>query len=311
MTQIAPFDHAVAEGPQNAKALWVTASDGIRLRVGLWPDGDKGTILLFPGRTEYLEKYGRSAGNFNALGYAVAAIDWRGQGIADRLLDNPLVGHVRKFSDYQLDVDALLTTARAENLPEPYYMVAHSMGGCIGLRGLINGLPVKAAAFTAPMWGIEMKPHLRPIAWTLSFLSRLVGQGHRFAPGTTRDSYVNESPFDDNMLTTDPEMYRYMQAQLAAHPEFALAGPSLNWLFQAMCECCSLKRTASPQVPTLTYLGSNERVVDDRPIRARMPDWPNGVLHEVSGAEHEILMEIPATRDRAHAEIAAHFDAHT
>ena len=102
------------------------------------------------------------------------------------------------------------------------------------------------------------------------------------------------------MLTTDPDMYRYMQAQLAAHPEFALGGPSLNWLFHAMCECCSLKSTPSPQVPTLTYLGSNERVVDDRPIRKRMPDWPNGHLHEVQGAEHEILMEIPETRDQAH-----------
>ena len=77
-----------------------------------------------------------------------------------------------------------------------------------------------------------------------------------------------------------------------------------------MCECCSLKSTPSPQVPTLTYLGSNERVVDDRPIRKRMPDWPNGQLHEVQGAEHEILMEVPATRDLGMGWIAAHFDAH-
>ena len=81
--ELAPFDHALAEGPESARAYWITAADGVRLRVAVWPkDNARGTIVLFPGRTEYVEKYGRVAEELTAAGYAVTAIDWRGQGRA-------------------------------------------------------------------------------------------------------------------------------------------------------------------------------------------------------------------------------------
>lgn len=103
----APFDQVLAEGPENVRAYWVTASDGVRLRVAVWPtQTPRGTIVLFPGRTEYVEKYGRVAQDFTAAGYAVTAIDWRGQGRADRVFEDPRLGHVGEFQDYQKDVAA-------------------------------------------------------------------------------------------------------------------------------------------------------------------------------------------------------------
>jgi len=53
--------------------------------VGHWTGQHvKGTVLLFPGRTEYIEKYGPAAADFLARGFATVVIDWRGQGLADR-----------------------------------------------------------------------------------------------------------------------------------------------------------------------------------------------------------------------------------
>ena len=57
----APFLEDIADGPEGAKAYWLRAKDSTRVRVGVWPAGPKGTILMFPGRTEYIEKYGRLA----------------------------------------------------------------------------------------------------------------------------------------------------------------------------------------------------------------------------------------------------------
>ena len=136
----APLFSAVADGPEGGRAFWVTAADGVRLRLGLWTHpGAQGTVLLLPGRTEYVEKYGRAAGDLRARGFATVVIDWRGQGLADRPLDDPMSGHVGDFAEYQLDFDAMVGFARAQGLPEPYYLMAHSMGGCIGLRALLRG----------------------------------------------------------------------------------------------------------------------------------------------------------------------------
>ncbi|MEE2945273.1 MAG: alpha/beta hydrolase, partial [Pseudomonadota bacterium] len=102
----APY-HAVPESEPLAQAYWTRADDGIRLRVASWSKEDaKGTVLLFPGRTEYIEKYAITAGEFAHLGYGTFSIDWRGQGLSDRVQANVNAGDVVTFSDYQRDVAA-------------------------------------------------------------------------------------------------------------------------------------------------------------------------------------------------------------
>ena len=307
----APFYAEVANGPKGGAAHWLTTSDGLRIRAGHWTGGTKGTILLFPGRTEYVEKYGRAATEFLTRGYSVLAVDWRGQGIADRMLNDRAAGHVHHFPDYQKDVSAVLAHARALGLPEPYHLIGHSMGGCIGLRALYEGLPVKSAMFSAPMWGIIIAPALRPFAWMSSWTARRVGQGHRLAPGTEPVTYVMSTPFDDNTLTTDRAMFDYMKAQLSAHPELALGGPSLHWLNEALMEMRRLAARPSPATPAITFLGSNERIVEPSRIHDRMADYPNGKLVMLDGAEHEVMMETPVIRTRVFNETTAWFDAHS
>lgn len=315
MCDSAPLFDAMAEGPEGGHACWLTASDGVRIRVAFWPwTGEgraKGTVLIFPGRTEFAEKYGRAAVDLAARGYASLAIDWRGQGLAQRLLDDPAMGHVVDFHDYQLDVAATVAAARKHGMPEPYYMIAHSMGGCIGLRSLMNGVDVKAAVFTGPMWNIQMASLMRPVAWVMGNVAGALGRDTGYAPGTSPVSYVNEAPFDDNTLTTDRDMWDYMRHQTGAHPEMALGGPSVHWVHQALTECRDLERTASPDVPTICFLGTNERIVDPRPIRKRMDSWSNGALVMVEGAEHEVLMENPEIRARVFDQAATLFGAHS
>lgn len=308
----APFFADVAEAPGGETCVWLDTADGVRVRAAFWRAGAKGTVLLFPGRTEYVEKYGPAAAEFAARGYAMATIDWRGQGIADRLLDDRAPGHVGRFSDYQHDVAALVALLRAERLPEPWFLVGHSMGGCIALRALYTGLGVRAAAFSAPMWGIRMHAALRPVAWSLASLAPLVGLGARLVPSTSALTYVLEAPYEGNLLTRDRDMYEFMQRQLTAHPDLAIGGPTLTWLREALRECRDLGRRASPRVPCLTVLGRSERIVNIPAIEDRMARWPGAEFHLVDDAEHELMMERPAIRtdffDRAAALFGAHRD---
>ncbi|MDB5663462.1 alpha/beta fold hydrolase [Cypionkella sp.] len=312
----APLYDSVADGPEGGAAFWLTAADGVRLRVGLWShDGAQGTVLLLPGRTEYVEKYGRAAGDLRARGFATLVIDWRGQGLADRVFDDVMSGHVGHFDEYQLDFNEMVGFARAKGLPEPYYLMAHSMGGCIGLRALMNNAstknaPIKAASFSAPMWGILIAAWMRPMAAALTSASRWFKFDGRYAPGTGAKTYVLTAPFNANTLTTDAEMWDYMRQQALAHPELCLGGPSLGWLKAALTECHALTLLASPAVPAVTALGTQEKIVDTAPIHARMSVWKNGTLDMYPGAEHEVMMERAATRGRYFDTAAALFSKH-
>ncbi len=292
----APFFADIAHAPDGAAVHWVTAEDDVRIRVGLWGGGERGTVLLFPGRTEYIEKYGVICGELVKLGFSVAIVDWRGQGLADRALEARLIGHVERFTDFQHDVRAMISLVEDEGLPAPLYLMAHSMGGCIGLRTLHERPEVKSAIFTGPMWGIEATPFKRMMGWTVSTMSRSARFDTMLTPGTALETYVLTAPYEDNMLTTDEAMFELMQTQLKTHPELALGGPSLAWLNEALRECRALAQRDSPDQPAEIFVGSAERIVDVARIHDRAERWSNAKLHVVETAEHEVLMEGPEIR---------------
>jgi lysophospholipase len=305
----APYLAEIAEGPDGARAWWVTSADGTRLRMGAWPAAEaRGSILLFPGRTEYIEKYGRLARDLVAEGYTVVSFDWRGQGLADRPRHRRDMGHVTSFDEYREDVAAFRKAMEMLALPEPHHLIAHSMGGAIGLRALHDGLPVRSAAFSAPMWGIQMTPFLKSIAGIVLGLAGPFGFGTTFAPTT---GPWQPMEFADNPLTTDRNQFDYMSGQVAKHPELALGGPSVLWVKAALEETGALMKMPSPDVPALTLVGTRESIVEVPAIEARMQNWPNGRLITVQGGLHEMLMEGPDRRAAALGDILGHFAAHS
>lgn len=305
----APLYEDVADAPGGGEAYWLTAPDGVRLRAGLWREGEKGTVLLLPGRTEYVEKYGRGVADLRERGYASAVIDWRGQGLADRLATEYSLGHVGHFSDYQKDLKAFCDLVEAQGMPKPWYLVGHSMGGCIGLRAVHEGLDVRAAAFTGPMWRIYISPWIRPMARMVSRGSRPLGLGLRYAPTTEARHYAIANPFENNVLTTDREMFDYMVRQMVEHPDLVIGGPSMHWLSEALEETLVRADLSAPPVPSVVLIGSDEVVVDSFAVRRIVRDWANSELIVLPGGQHEVLMETPAIRKRCYDAMCALFDA--
>lgn len=296
MSESAPLRNDLAEGPDGGVATWATAPDGVRLRIGGWRAGTKGTVLLFTGRTEYVEKYGRIAAAFAEHGLSTLAIDWRGQGLSDRVADDPMLGHVGRFSDYQLDAQACVETARTLGFPEPFHLLAHSMGGAIGLRALMKGLPVKTAVFSGPMWGINFPVWLRPMTGLILSGGTILGMEMSYAPGTGPKPYPFRQPFKGNRLTTDAESYEWMRGHIRAEPRFGLGGPSISWLRQAIDDAADLQTVPAPPCPVLTIIGGREDTVDPVAIRRLSDRWDGARFEVIEGALHEAMMETPPMR---------------
>ena len=106
-------------------------------------------------------------------------------------------------------------------------------------------------------------------------------------------------------------MYAYMRGQAGQHMDLVLGGPSMGWLHAALTECQALSAMPSPLVPAICALGTSERVVDTTPIHLRMRAWKNGRTDLYPAAEHEIMMEGPAMRQRLFDSVATHFRANS
>lgn len=305
--EAAPLYHDIALGPEGGKAYWMLTTDGVQLRAGFWPGGDKGTVLVLPGRTEFVERYGIVAKELANRGYNTLTLDYRGHGLSDRLTTPADRGHVDDFRDYQLDVAALMRLAKAQYMPEPFFLFANSMGGCIGLRALQEGLNVKAVCFNAPMWGIKMSSTERFAARAIGRLVQNTKLCHARVPTMPDTESVIEQPFAENAVTRSKEVFSHLKFQMRERPELVTGSPSINWLHQALLECDRLANSPLPTIPSVTFLGTDENLVDASPVHHIMKRWQNAKLITVPGSKHEVFLDLPDVRNAFYTELDALF----
>lgn len=289
----APLHHDIAESPKGGRAFFVKAKDGTQIRFALWAGGARGLAFIFPGRTECIEKYGRMAGLLLERGFSVAVIDWRGQGLSDRINDSTAVGHVDDFDHYQHDIEAMLTHPEIAAISGPRVLFAHSMGGAIGLRALLDSHNFEAAIFSAPMWGLNLPGANKIAAPLMANIGTGLGCGKCAIPGQPKGFYLTRASFEGNDLTNDQNHWDYMREQIIAQPALALGPPSFRWLKEALGEFKHFEAKQMPDLPTLAFVGSDESIINPDAIRQQIKRFSNGELIEIAGARHEIWMETP------------------
>lgn len=302
------FHADLADGPDRARAWTVSASDGTGLRVVTWAAGDRGTVLLFPGRNEHAEKYGPVAALLAAAGFSSAVIDWRGQGMSQRTPGIGIAGHVGHYDEYQHDVQAMVDTVRADGLPEPLFLIAHSMGCAIGLAALARGLPVRAAAFSAPMWGLVMGPAMRPLAGGLSKLAEFAGFDTATVPVRPSETYMLVQPFEGNALTTDRATYEWLVTHPKRDPRLGIGRPTFGWLGASLAAIEALAALPAPAVPVYVGLASEDIIVDNAAAERLVRNWADVRVEIIKDARHELLIERPEVRDRFLAAATALFE---
>ena len=306
----APYFADIDIGLSRCSAWWLHAKDGTRLRMAHWGDGGKGTVLLFNGRTEYAEKYGEAADAFTGRGYAFATLDWRGQGLSDHQTADRSMCHIRDFADFQIDADAALDALKTIGSPEPFFVLGHSMGGCIGLRLLHRGADIRATAFSAPMWRIYLNRIARRVAAVGSELACRLGQEKRYIPGATHRNYIHFANPVWNRLTSDTARFSLLKRQIKTHPELSTGGPTYGWIHAALRECRELITLPPPDYPAFVAFGARDRIVDPKAIRIICANWRRCDLEVFPDARHELLMEREEIRMRVIQRSAAFFDSH-
>lgn len=276
------------------------AEDGVGLRAAVWnAQGPRGHIVFCTGRTEFLEKVAIPAAAFARRGFAVAAIDWRGQGLSDRLVDPPLKGHVAHFTDYHLDLAALLASPQVKTLSGPRLLVGHSMGGAIALGALARDrIAAEAVLLSAPLLDLNVTRQMRVAARVTILVARLAGRLENWPPLGEVDAPYVFSGFEGNVLTSDRAVFDWMVEVLHAEPGLQLAMPTLGWMAEAVEECRMIESHGPLGLPGLCLLGSEEAVVSPAAVRegaARL----GCELVEIEDARHEILIERAELRAKA------------
>jgi lysophospholipase len=295
--------------PEGATVGTVKTSDGVVLRFARFepPPGRKGTLCVFPGRAEFIEKYFEVVRDARARGFAVAILDWRGQGLSERALPNARKGHVLDFAEYDRDLEAFVKEVVLPDCPPPHFALGHSMGAAVLLRSAHQSRRwFDRIVLSGPMIDLAGAVGSR-FARASTHFTRLIGFGSSYVPGGGGTA-INTLPFPGNNLTSDPVRYARTVAILDAEPSLGVGSPTVAWLdaaFKTMNEFADPHYASRLRQPLLLVAAGQDRVVSTPAISAFAVRLRAGSHLVVAGARHELLME----QDRYREQFWAAFDA--
>lgn len=294
--------------PDGAIAGTVRTPDGVELRFARWEStAGKGTVCLLGGRGEFIEKYFETIGELRQRGFAVATMDWRGQGHSSRQLPDPRKGHVEDFSQYEIDLETFMSQVVLPNCPQPHYALTHSMGGAVVLRTMHAGRRwFERAVLAAPMIDFPRLWIARP-ARVLMQVLRLAGFGTHYVPGGNVDG-GRTSRFADNPLTSDPRRYARNAALVANDPTLGIGGPTVDWLgaaFDTIAAFAGVDYAAPIDLPIMMVAAGADTIVSAPAIGRFAARLPAGAHCLIAGSRHEIMQE----QDDYRAQLWAAFDA--
>ena len=251
------------------------------------------------GFGEFIEKQFETVRDLAARGIAVWCLDWRGQGGSIRPRRLPTRPRARKFERDAEDLAAFTAAKLPGRLPS--LLVAHSMGGAIGLICLKRYPDLFAAAvLSSPMVGLRTGPVPPTLFRLITRPARAAGLGICFIPGARKWRPDPLPSPERSRGTSDAERCRVRHAWFSAEPGLRLDQATYGWVDSALGLVARLSKPeflTGIHTPILLGRAGREVVVSPMAQRRAARLLPNCTLIELPESKHDPFLERDAIRD--------------
>ena len=276
------------------------ARDGAVLRWGHLPvAGARAQCVLVGGFGEFIEKQFETVRDLAARGIEVWCLDWRGQGRSIRPRHLPTRPRARNFRRDAADLAAFAVAKLTAPLPR--LLVAHSMGGAIGLICLRRNPKLFAAAIlSSPMLGLRIGKVPPTLLRCITAPARVAGLGVCFLPGAGKWRASRIPSPERSRISTDAERCRLRHAWFSADPSLRLDEATYGWLDSALALIARIQKPiflAGVHTPVLIGTPERELVVSPVAQRRAARLLPDCTLVELTESKHDPFLERDAIRD--------------
>jgi alpha-beta hydrolase superfamily lysophospholipase len=207
----------------------------------------RGEVVIVHGFAEHSGRYAPLVDHLVSRSYCATAYDQRGHGQSEGL-----AGHVDRFSDYEHDLDRVVSYVHSRGCSRTIFIIGHSMGGLVTLRYVSkNRGDLAGAVISAPLVAIAGRVPAHKL-----LIARV---GARVAPRLRLDNEINPGA-----LSRDPEVGRaYADDPLVHHLV------STRWFAETVQAMEEVKRWADQiRLPLLIMHGTEDRLADPAATRS-------------------------------------------
>ncbi len=264
-----------------------------------------GVAFVVTGFRENIERYYELMHDLTERGYAVHAMDWRGQGGSQRYKpDMPQRPHAQGYENDAADLEQFITQVikPSKRYPGvPTTLFAHSMGGNIALRYL-HDYPdrVGAAVITSPMLAIKTRGFPPWVVRQVSRAIDILGAGHRYI--THHGDYSEQELKALNTMVSDRNVRQHLHLLFYRDiPEQRLGKPTFGWMraaFRSMAVLRDPDYLTRIKTPIMLASAGEDNLVWPKAIKRAAGYLPNAVLHHFPKGLHSLWMECNHQRDQ-------------
>jgi len=278
--------------PDGADVFDFESTDNAKLRGATFEtEHARACVVLMTGRSEFIEKYFEVVCELQTRGFSVAMMDWRGQGLSERLLPTGEKGHITDFGAYKADLQYFTENYAMKKFSNPYILMTHSMGGVPALQLLADGYDkFIGAVLCAPMTQLFGDPIKRWMIKIIAGSACRLGATRRSVPGVKEHSV----DFKGNVLTSDQVRHSRFAELQAVAPNAIIREPTYGWVKaanDAMDNLHKSRRFDTLKTPLRIISAEDDHLVDtnDHATIAERSRLIDRIV--IEGALHEILME--------------------
>ncbi len=267
------------------------------------PDNPRAAVVIVHGMGEFFGKYREYIWYLFKAGYKVFFLEQRGHGYSEGKSPELDVIYIDKYDSYVSDLNCFIETAvkpQAKGLK--LYMIAHSMGGCIGTLYLESHPDAfRAAILSSPMLKMKGADYSPAVKTLIGIYAKLTGKTKKLAPN---QKHFSPTPKFEGCSALSRARFDYQFDQRVADPHYQMSAASFGWAVASMKATDKVIKNASKiTLPVTVMTAGQDHLIDPAGYEAFRAKVPQAVFHPYENSRHEIFNADDDSRKRYFADV--------
>ena len=267
------------------------------------PDEPKASVVIVHGMAEFFGKYREYIWYLYRAGFEVFFLEQRGHGYSGGKAPEMDVIYIDSYDTYVEDLAFFIEEkVRPNTGSRPLFMIAHSMGGCIGALYLEKYPDVfKAAILSSPMFRLKGASYSPIVRVLIRLYGLLTGRMKKLAPN---QKHFNPDARVEGSSALSPARFYFQLDMRKNDLHYQMTGASLGWALASMSATDKVIRNAGRITTPVTVMTAGcDHLIDPEGYAAFQEKVPGADIHPYESSRHEIFNSDDATRRKYYADV--------
>ncbi len=289
----------------------VKTTDGLKLcYYRATPQDPKASVVFVHGMGEFVGKYREYMWYLYRAGFEVFFLEQRGFGHSEGKAPEHDVVYIDSYDTYVKDLYTFVSQKVVPAISErDLFMIAHSMGGCIGALFLEEHPEfVKGAILSSPMMKMQGANYSPLMVELISFYALITGKRKKLAPG---QHHFNPNADITKSSAQSIVRFEYQLQQRRNDPDNQMSGASFGWAMASLKATRKVIKNADKiHIPVTVMTAGDDHLIDPEGYKSFKEKVPQADIHPYETSRHEIFNSKDESRIKYYSDILNILDSY-